>query len=867
MKTGRYYTNVARSGNFLLVREVRNGNRRKFKVKYNPTLYVPTRKATDMKATDGTPVEAISPGTMSECREFIDRYKDVQNFKVFGNTAYEYAFIQEEYPGPIEYSMSDLVISNLDIEVASRYGFPEPEEANEEVTAITVKNSKDGIYTVFACGVFINKTPESVRFVQCEDEIDLLQRFLDFWQVLEPDIITGWNLRTFDIPYLVNRITKILSEDDARRLSPWRQIRESTVNIFNKSIQVYDLVGTALLDYLMIYRKNVLQPRESYRLDYIAQVELDERKVDYGEYSGLQELYEKDFQKFVEYNIHDVRLVDRIDAKKRLIELQLIVAYHTKVNYVDVLSQVRAWDMHITNHLLEKNMVVPMKKHSDKSEQYVGAYVMKPIPGMYEWVVSFDVTSLYPSIMRTLNMGIENKLALEDLTPAMRKYQNHINANLLMANDEGKDTVNIDAVIDGVTDELHADLIAHNVTLAANGQFYRRDPKSFYSVLIEALFDARLAYKKKAKDAEKERSTCTDPARCAELDLEIANYDLKQSATKIQLNSLYGAMGNEHFRHFDVKNAEAVTTTGQFIIQMIAQGLNAYLDKRMKTNGYRWVIYSDTDSVYVSLKTVVDRYHPHGTLEDKVNFVDKLCKEALQKEIERLFDLLITKYLNGAGPYLKMAREVIGDKAIWTSKKRYLINVRDKEGIRKPGCAPSLKSMGVEISKSTVPKFCREAMKKAVAIVMEQDQETLYAFVEETRQKFMSLPVDEMALPKSVNGLEKYSCEKNLYVSGAQAHTKGALLFNHLIDRFELGSKIQKIRDGDKIKFVYLTVPNRYNVNAMSFGSGVPPEFRLDEIINWEMMWEKTFMEPLDLILKAIKWKSEKTASLDDLFM
>jgi DNA polymerase elongation subunit (family B) len=865
MQKGRYYTNVAKSGDYLLVREVRNGQRRHFKCRYQPTLYVPTRKPTDFQATDQTPVEPIKPGSMKECREFVDSYSDIENFRVYGNTGYEYAFIQEEYPGQIEYNVADLAICNLDIEVASRNGFPEPEDANEEVTAITVKNSKDGIYTVFACGVFINKFPD-VKYVQCRDEIDLLCRFLGWWEEARPDILTGWNLRTFDAPYLINRITRILSDKDAKRLSPWGQIRESKVNIFNKEIQVYDIIGVSLLDYLLIYRKNVLQPRESYRLDYIAQVELGERKVDYGEYSGLQELYEKDFQKFIEYNIHDVRLVDRIDAKKRLIELQLIVAYHMKVNYVDVLSQVRAWDTLICNHLLEQHVVVPLKSESSKTQQYVGAYVMKPTPGMYEWVVSFDVTSLYPSIMRTLNMGIETKVGVEQLTPQMRAFQNSINACLLSPNDEGKPTVNIDAVMEAITPALIQHAIEQDVCIAANGQFYRRNPKSFYSVLIEALFNARIEYKNKAKAAEKERASCTDEARCRELDLLVANFDLKQSATKIQLNSLYGAMGNEYFRHFDVQNAEAVTTTGQFLIQMIARGLSVYLDKKMRTSGHRYVIYSDTDSVYLSLATVVQKYCPNGSMEETVNFVDRLCKQALQKEIERLFHLLNTRYMNGAGPYLKMAREVIGDKAIWTSKKRYLIYVRDKEGIRQPGLAPSLKSMGVEISKSTVPKFCREAMKTAVGIVMEKNQTALYKFIAETRKKYMTLPLDEASLPKSVNGLEKYADKNTIFVKGTQAHTKGALLFNHLIDVLELQSKYPKIRDGEKIKFFYMRLPNKYGVNAMGFSNTPPPELKLEHLIDWEEMWEKTFIEPLSLILNAIGWRAEQKASLNDLF-
>jgi DNA polymerase elongation subunit (family B) len=542
-----------------------------------------------------------------------------------------------------------MVVCNLDIEVAKdkETGYSDPKDATNEVTAITMKSSHDGIFHVFACKPFddvaynAEHTDTKIVYHECDDEIDLFEKFLDLWETIEPDIVTGWNIRLYDIPYLVNRISRIMSPDHAKRLSPWGFIKESTVNIFNNAEVVYDVAGISILDYLLIYRKNVLEPRESYRLDYISQVELGERKVDYGEYGDLQNLYEKDFKKFIEYNIHDVRLVDRIDAKRKLIELQVIVAYHAKVNFVDVLSQVRTWDTNICNHLLAKGVVVPQKSDVEKDTQFSGAFVMKPIPGMYYWVASFDVQSLYPTIMRTLNMGMESKLTFEELTPLMRKYLQYINSHLMIADEEGKLNVNPDAIINGLTDELIEHLYEHDVAVGANGVFYRRDPKSFYSVMIEELFNNRLEYKAKMKAAKKELSTCTDPVRKAELETTASIFDLKQHATKIMLNSLYGAMGNQFFRFFDVKNAEAVTLTGQFIIQYIARGIDKFLNKKLKMGpcdrcleshyafsfdkgnlnkincnhqppAQKFVVYSDTDSVYITLKTVVDKYHPQG---------------------------------------------------------------------------------------------------------------------------------------------------------------------------------------------------------------------------------------------------------------
>jgi DNA polymerase elongation subunit (family B) len=868
----KYYTNVYRTGNRLFVREIRDGKRRKFKTEYKPTLYVPSNKPkTKYRSPDGVPVEPIQPGTMGECYQFIQKYKDVDNFRIYGNTAYEYSYLNEEYPDAITYNLNDMVTINLDIEVEKTdQGYSEAKDATNRVTAITAKVSVDGVFHVFAYKDFDADeynashpdTPIDYHF--CEDEIEMFQKFLDLWELVEPDIVTGWNIRLYDIPYIINRINRIMSPEDAERLSPWGIIRESTVNIFNEPQIVYDVAGINILDYLLIYRKNVLEPRESYRLDYIAQVELGERKVDYGEYDDLQDLYERNFKLFIEYNIHDVRLVDRIDAKRKLIELQLIVAYHAKVNFVDVLSQVRTWDTHICNYLLKKNMVVPQKSDVDKNVQFCGAFVMQPIPGMYEWVASFDVTSLYPTIMRTLNMGIETKLTLNELTPQMRQYQNYINAKQMTSDDVGNTHVSVDNIVNGITDELIEHFREHDVAVAANGVFYRRDPKSFYSEMIETLFSNRLDYKAQLKAATKELVGCENPTRRAELEILKAIFDLKQHATKIQLNSLYGAMGNQFFRFFDLKNAEAVTTTGQFIIQFIGRGLDKYLNKMMKTTGKRYVVYSDTDSVYITLKSAVDKYYSTHELMEKVAYVDKLCKEAIQPEINRLFKTITERYLNGVGQYLVMNREVIGDKGIWTAKKRYLINVRDKEGIRKEKA--ELKYMGVEIAKSSVPKFCREAMKEAVKIVMEKDQVTLFKFISDMKVKFKAMPIEDVSFPRGVNGLAKYGNKNTIFTKGTPFHTKGALVFNHLLEKAGLTNKYPKIRDGEKMKFFYLLEPSPVQCNAMAFLTKLPPELKMDQYIDWEMQWEKSFVEPLKLILNAIGWDTQPRANLDFLF-
>ena len=598
----RYYTNIAKSGNNLLVRELRDGERRNFKIQYKPTLYVPTRKITEWHAPDGTPVEPIQPGSMKECRDFLEKYKDVQNFKVYGQTGYEYAFLGSEYSGDIVYSMDDLIVANIDIEVASINGFPQPEEASEEITAITIYSSNDKRYHVFGCGKY-SVHDEDVVYMQCDDECDLLEQVLCFWENLQPDILTGYACRTFDCPYLINRIKNILSEDDALRLSPWRQIRESQVNIFNKVIQVYDIVGISLLDYLLLYRKNILEPRESYRLDYIAQIELGEGKVDFEEHDDLQQLYEKDYQKFIDYNIQDVRLVNRIDQKRKLIQLQVLVAYDSKVNFVDVLSQVRTWESALASHLMANHIVPEIKATQEKSAQFTGAFVMTPIPGMYEWVCAFDVQSLYPNIIRTLSIGNDTKLTGSSLTPEMRAHQKYIKTHLMVTKPDGSRVVDIDAIMNGVTEDLIAHCVSRDVAISANGQFYKKTPTSVFSQMLAVLFERRLEYKAKVKKAKIALETAS-PFDAISLQSIISEFDLLQAAVKTKSNSLFGAVGNRFFSGYDIDNAEAVTTSGQFSIQFVGRGVDAYLNKKMGTASERYVVYSDTDSV--APETVID---------------------------------------------------------------------------------------------------------------------------------------------------------------------------------------------------------------------------------------------------------------------
>ena len=396
-----FYTNVQTIGNSILFRGVsENGKRFKDRIEYHPTLYIPTKEETKFRTLEGNPVGEIQPGTMKECREFITKYKEVGNFDIYGNDKFEFSFIAEHFPEEhIDYDMSQIKIAYIDIEVGSENGFPSVENATEVVTAITLKIGKNCY--VFGCGEFQHDRSD-VFYLKCSSERALLEKFFQMWDKESPDIVTGWNVETFDIPYLVNRAKRLFDEkkNPYRLLSPWKKIREYMMfGMGGREMQAYEIYGVEILDYLQMYRKFTYVNQESYRLDHIAFVELGESKLDYSEQGSLHLLYKNDYQKFIEYNIKDVELVERLEGKLKLLEMVISLAYLCKVNYGNTFGQVRMWDTLIYNNLLRKNIVIPPKTRSHKSSEFEGAFVKDPIIGAHDWVVNFDLNSLYPHLI------------------------------------------------------------------------------------------------------------------------------------------------------------------------------------------------------------------------------------------------------------------------------------------------------------------------------------------------------------------------------------------------------------------------------------------------------------------------------------
>lgn len=1182
-----FYTNVQRYGSKILYRGIKNGQRIQQKVGYSPTLFLKSDQPTKFTTIHGQYVAPIKPGTMIECRKFLEKYQNIQNFEVYGYTRYEYAFISDLFPKDIQWNRSDILVANLDIEVGSENGFPEPETALEPITAITVKIGNS--FKVFGCGDFTN-TRSDVQYIKCQDEIDLIKRFLAVWTSNYPDIITGWhciptdqsvwqrdrivpisrvgdvlvdskvlnrspitkkkkfviklanghcisasgdhkiptvlgngeeyskfsfghkektktklltvsemqkedslvkflevpihdnlssdndlysdgqiylagliytdgsirnksnagdgykiyqsdyslmetltsdgvgtsiiesrpgqysrsikrsllgdahsliyddscskklnvelisllskrqfliflsglldgdgccmegvpsicnynndipamyelclwngilstisgnilrlvdypedlldtlrkrsrwnkirygflkrassqkikdikwkklkdkylirvmdiveteelvdmmdietdtglfissgvrvhNCKFFDIPYLVNRITRLLGESVAKTLSPWGMLSERSVFQHNKKLQAYIILGISTLDYLELYKKFAPrgQQQESYKLDYICSVEINAKKLSYDEYGSLHKLYKENYQKFIDYNIKDVELVDRLDEKLKLIDLALTLSYDNKCNYEDVFAQVRMWDVIIFNHLRAKKLVVPQIKEQRK-DAYVGAYVKDPQIGIFNWVASYDVSSLYPHLIMQFNISPETLIQPENYTS--------VHKNIL------SQSIGIDQMLSQSVDTTGLDC-----SLTPNGQLFSNEKQGILPELMEKMFKERDMYKKKMKDAKRAKEAETDPAKIEELEKTISMYDNLQLGKKVSLNSAYGSLGNNFFRFYDPRQASAITTAGQLTIRWIEKHLNKYLNGVLKTKDVDYVIYADTDSNYLNLDALVSK-----TLGDKIDqdtkstirFMDKVCEKHIQPAIDKAF-VDLAEYTNAYAQKLSMKREALCSKGLWTGKKRYILNVYDNEGIEY--AKPEVKITGMEMIKSTTPQVIREKLKKAVDIILNEDEIAIHKFISNFKEEFKKMNPADIASASGVNGVSEYTDKKTgTFTKGTPMHVRGCIIYNNAIKSKGLDKKYPLIGDGEKIKFIALKEPNFYNSDTIAFQQDIPKELDLTDYIDYDAQYDKVFIEPLRRILTAIGWKTEETNSLEDWF-
>lgn len=846
-----FYTNVHLQGGKIFYRGIENGKRIQKKLDYRPTLFVSSLKQTGYTGIYGEPLEAREFSSIYQAKEFVRKYSEVPSFKIYGQQRFEYNYISDVFPEHIDYDIENIVIANIDLEVGSENGFPDPSLAIEPITAITAKID-DHIHA-FGLGDFTH-TRNDLTYYKCDDEKDLLKCFINIWMQRYPDIITGWNVKYFDITYLVNRIVKLLGEEYANKLSPWGILRLEVSEFMNQERATYKIIGIVVWDYLQVFRKYSKGgvSHESYKLDQIAFDVLGKRKISYEEYGNLRRLYIENHQLFMEYNISDVELVDEIDKKEKIIDLCLRMSYDAKVNYEDVFSQVRMWDIIIYNHLKKKNIAIPPTTNNLKTHKYMGAFVKEPLVGMHKWIASFDLTSLYPHLIMQWNISPDTIINQH----SWNNVQNSIMKNY---------DISIDGLLaNGNINSNITDILKQNkLTITPNGQFFTIEKHGFLPEIMQTMYNDRDAYKSKMIEYEKLIQIETDPNKKKEYSYLVSKLDNLQRAKKESLNSAYGALGNQWFRYFAIPLAEAVTSSGQLVIKWLGNDINKYLNTVLGTNK-DYIIASDTDSVYINMEGIVNMIYGNNIPDDHnkvISVMDKICVERfnplIKKSCQRLAD-----QLNVYEQKMNMKREILADRGIWRAKKKYLLYVYNNENVQYK--EPKLKISGLEAIRSSTPYACRNKIKEALKIILTKDEDTLIDFIDDFRYEFEKCPIEDISFPRSVNGVEEYEgTETNaIYKKGSPQHTKATLYYNDAIKKMNLIHKYDLIKEGEKIKFIHLKEPNKFKTPLIAFLERPPEEFELPKYVDYELQFQKAFVDPLKLILDKIGWKTEKTNSL-----
>lgn len=875
----RFYTNVSLIRGRIHLRGYDDqGKQVQKRVDYSPTLYLPTKDEQSYHTLDGTNVQPVEFRTISEANRYLRESEGVSNKVVYGYEQFVYTYIADQFPGTIDYDPSLIRIANIDIETASDEGMPDIEIANKEITAITVMYGDD----VLSLGLGdFTTNDKDVTYVKCESEVDMLLKFLDSWEWYAPDVVTGWFIEGFDIPYIVNRLRNVLGPESANRLSPWRDLREKNVFNHGKMRKLYFPTGIALLDYIKIYRKMELEPRESYSLNYIASVEVGAKKLDYSEYESLNSLYKLNFQKFMEYNIQDVRLVDQIEKKKKMLNLTFQMAYTAHCNFEDINSPVRMWEAIVYNDLIGRNIVFPPRQNvaapawtddaDGEDEVLEGGYVKEPIPGRYDWVVSIDLVSSYPhQIMQTnvspetlLNrVGIERRI--KQLRESLEREEELLDLQRLL---DLSNTTSVETFLSGEIETTIAK--EYQLIVAPNGCFYDRRREGFLPRLLNQWFSERDNFKKVMKETKKilESSDDHTPASKHALENKLANYNNKQKVYKVALNSAYGALSNKWFRFYNYDLADTVTACGRLAVRWAEKKLNEYINRLMFTNDVDYVIAMDTDSVYLNLASLVEKKYGKGPFskEERLHIVDRLdeiARNKLEPYIAECY-LELQKKVNAPKNRMKMARDVIADIGIWTGKKRYVLNVWDKEGVRFHD--PQIEIKGMDSVRSSTPTACRQAIKDLVKIILYKDEKAAQDFIAKFKKEFETLPFDEIAFPRGINGLEKYS-EDDEIKKGTPPQVRGAIVYNAMLKEKNI-TNFQPIYDGDKAKFCYLTLPNAARSHVITVPNALPKALNLDDKLDRDSQFEVGFLSPVRKIMDAIGWRVEPEGNTLDDFM
>lgn len=829
-----------------------DGKRIDTEVPFCPFLYTESSKPSDATSIFRTHLKKHVFKNNAERSKFV---KDTSTTRLFGNISCEQQFLIESFKDNVDdpdFSKFPLKIYSLDIETFSPNEFPVPDQAKDPVILLTLHNSLTN--EIFSWGIEKKYKPkrDNVKYVCCKNEVDLFIRFMDFWKADPPDILCGWNSEYFDIPYIINRGRKLLNDEFINQLSPLRKLYYRTfMGDFGKEVGKWIIYGVSCLDYMDVYKTFSQGERESYSLNYIGEYELNEGKLAINA-TNLSNLATEDWENFVDYNIQDVELLVKLEKKLNYLKIVRLLAYKGCTNFEAALGKVAIVTGAMTLQAYKHGYIIPTFKNEHDRESLAGGFVRESKKGLQKSIVSYDVNSLYPNTIVTLNISPETKIGK------------------IVTGEYGTDEKLTIRLVNGKVHDLTAAqfetfIKRENLTVSKAGVLYTQKFKGVCPNLIDKLYSERVAAKKQLSELAKK------PTRNIDEDALMGYLDTLQHTIKIFLNSIYGTFANKHSAFMDIDNASSITKTGQAVAKAGAAILDEYIFKNYGVTE-TCVVAGDTDSVYISIQSVLDKNNI-SLLDDNKKFITPTVHEIVNKITKHVnieINNWASKDLNSKDPRFEFKREIIADVGVFFAKKRYVVRIFDKEGASLEG--GKFKYVGVEIVRSTMPKQVKTLMKEVIELALITNNcKAVNEAYKKAYDAFVSLPVPDVSFRSSISDYTKYSEGATLdkFNKGTPCHAKASIAYNLLLEKYNLVNKYEKIRSGQKIKWFY-TSKNPFRLDALAFTTEVPKEFENIKI-DYEKMFMKIAASPVERLYTALNWRlpqigKEVQTDLFDLF-
>jgi len=836
----RNATYNSREGTVFLRTWTEDGKRIDTEIPFTPFLYTEDEKCKDAISIFKTPLKKRYFKNGYERNKFVT---ETSNKRLFGNLPVDQQFLIETFKTVCdkeEFSKFPLRVFFIDIETYSPNEFPSPEKAKDPVTLITIYDTLTN--KVFTWGLKNDYTSKesNVEYFCCKTEEELFEKFVNFFKEDPPDILTGWNTEQFDMPYIINRGRNLLGDAFIKQLSPLRQIQyRQNFSKFGKDAGRWYISGISCIDYMEIYKTFSKGDRESFSLNYIAEYELGEGKLAINA-TNLSSLADSDWTNFVDYNIQDVELLRKLEEKLNYLKIIRLLSYKGCTNFERALGKVSIVTGAMTLQAEKQGFIIPTFKNETIRESLEGGYVREPERGLKEAIVSFDVNSLYPNTIITLNISPETKLG-----KIVTGIENVIGENGSITNKDVQIKLVSGGIFTVTAKKLYKFLQEENVSLSKAGVLYSQKFKGVCPNLINSIYDERVYARNKMIDLKKTKKKDKQTVS------QIQYYDTLQYTLKILLNSIYGTFANKHSAFMDIDNASSITLTGQAVAKAGGAIINAWAKEKFNVDE-SLILAGDTDSLYITIQPILNKLEIPLCENNLITAYTYKIVDALGKHLNTEILSWAHKELNSADPRFEFKREAIADVGAFLQKKRYILHILDEEGVT----TNKFKYVGVELARSTTPKKVKELIKETInTAFLTKNVKTTNEVFRKAHTTFKTLDISEAAFRKAAKELEKYMQGASLYKfnKATPCHVKAALAYNFLLDKLNLNRKYEAINSGQKIKYFY-ALKNPYGLDAIAFANEYPKEFR-DIKIDYDKMFTKIVVPPIEQVYDAIGWR------------